>query len=183
MSIEDVLDDGDELTALMRPLYVDLLRVAWADAKAAGLVQGAFDLDNPFVQTVLDQLAMQIRGVADTTREDVRALVGRSADEGWSVDELADALRTKFDDWSVNRSQVIARTEAASAYERGNLAAWRASGQVDRKEWLLGPDPCPLCQPLGGMVVGIDEAFADGVEHPPYHPQCTCAISPVISET
>lgn len=175
------MDDGATVEKLMRKFYPLIIESAFLDASLAG-VPVAFDLENEHVQTVLDRLAMQIRGVAETTRDDVRRLVGQQAKNGWTTAELAKHIREMGEINSASRSTMIARTELAAGYSQGSLAAYRASGVVDRKEWLLGPEPCELCAPLGGTIVGLDEEFADGIDAPPAHPNCTCAVSPLVSE-
>lgn len=175
------LDDGTELRKLLLRFYPHLLQRGWHDGYNSLSLSRAFDLEMEEVQQVLDQLATRITNVAETTREEVRKLVGQAAEEGWSAADLAQRL----DDsglFSADRAMLISRTEAASAYTRGALLAYQTSGVVDRVEWLLGPNACPECEALGGKVVGLGEEFAPGVEHPPYHPLCRCAVSPVLSE-
>jgi SPP1 gp7 family putative phage head morphogenesis protein len=176
----DNLDDGTEIARLMRRWYPLVIESAWADASLAG-VPVSFALDNPFVQTVLGQLAKQIKGVADTTKDDIRRLVGQQAEEGWSVEELQRRIREKGDISGRTRALLIARTETAAAYSQGSLAAYKASGVVSGVEWLVS-DPCPICAELDGKVVKLGDEFAPGIDAPPAHPQCTCAIAPVISD-
>lgn len=162
----------------LKPYTIELLRIAWADAEDDGIVSGAFDLDNPEVQKVLKDIAKRIKGIDDTTAEAIRAIIGQTelsvADKRTMLQELMGTTAA--------RAEMIAVTESADAMERGNHLAWRASGVVDRKEWLLGPNPCPECQPLGGKVVGLDDEFAPGVLHPPFHPRCTCATAAVVRD-
>jgi hypothetical protein len=77
---------------------------------------------------------------------------------------------------------LIARTEAAAAYSRGSLLRYAQSGQVSGTEWLLGPEPCEICQPLGGTVAALGKSFAEGIDSPPAHPRCTCSLAPVLTE-
>lgn len=175
------LDDGSGVAALMKHFYQALVEDAFQDADDAGL-DVSFSLDNPHVQDVLSSLAKNIKGVASTTRDEITALVGRQADEGWSVEELAKQIRDKGAIASRSRALTIARSETARAYSLGSKTAWKISGVVDRVEWQLGPDPCPECESLGGKVVGIDEEFADGIDTPPAHPNCTCNLMPVLAE-
>lgn len=175
------LDDGTELWAITRPYAIRLLKIAWDDAQDAGFVDAAFDLALPEVQEVLQVLAQRIKGVTDTTRERVRELVGEGAREGWGVEELA----RRMDEsglFSLQRAELVSRTETATAYSRGSLLAWQRSGQVDRVEWLT-TQPCPeICDALSGQIVPIGQPFANGIEHPPAHPNCRCALAPVLSE-
>lgn len=175
----DALDDGRKLARLMRAFYPLLMERAFRDAHEAGITV-AWDLDNPHVQTVLATLARRIVAVSDTTRQEVRDLVGQQAREGWSIDELADQIASLAEIHTRERALLISRTESATAYTQGSLAAYRASGVVDRVEWLLGPDPCEICQGLGGAVVPLGEEFLPGVDGPPAHPRCVCALAPVV---
>ena len=62
----DSLDDGTGLAALMQRLYRLILEAAFADASLLG-IPVEWDLENPFVQDVLDALADEVKGVAETT--------------------------------------------------------------------------------------------------------------------
>jgi len=174
------LDLGARLGLLLRRAYLLALPAAFADAADVLGVDVAFDVDNPFVQAILSDLATRVRDIAETTREEIRGLVGQAAAEGWSVEQLARAIEGLGEGHSRERARLIALTESAEAYSRGSIAAYRASGVVQGKEWLLGPEPCPICQGLGGQVVDLGEEFARGIAHPPAHPRCTCAIAPVL---
>lgn len=174
------IDFGAEAARLYNRFYPLLLRQAWDDAAAQLGIELAFDLDNPFVQEVLTELGQQIRGIVDTTRDEIQVLVGRQADEGWSVQRLADEIAKLAETSAPRRALLIARTETASAYSRGSLLAYQESGVVEGVEWLT-TDPCPTCEPLSGKIVPLGEAFADGIEYPPAHPACRCAIAPVVS--
>jgi SPP1 gp7 family putative phage head morphogenesis protein len=175
------LDDGDEIEALMRRFYPLLLSSAYADAGATIGMDLAFDLANEHVQKVLHQLAQKVRDVAQTTRDDIRAKVAQAAAEGWSTDRLASELQQLREIASATRAQVIARTEAASAYSRGSLLAYTESGVVHGTQWLVS-DPCPICEPLTDTVVALGERFGGEFEAPPAHPACRCAIAPVLKD-
>lgn len=173
------MDDGRAIAKLMAPFYRQLLKDAFGDARDAG-VDVAFDLENEFVQAVLGALAKNIKDVAETTKDEIRALVSKQASEGWSVEQLAKEIRAKGEIASRSRALTVARTETAAAYSQGSIAAYQASGVVKQTEWLLGPDPCEICQALDGTRADLGEEFADGINAPPAHPNCTCALSPVL---
>lgn len=126
-----------------------------------------------------DHAAELVKGLDETTREAVNDLVQQALDEGWSNDQLADALSSDsaFDD---ARAEMIARTETAAADVQGNLIGWQESGVVASKEWKTGAGCCDECDELDGEVVPLDEDFPDG--DPPLHPNCRCDILPVLSE-
>lgn len=169
------LDDGSQVASLMQKHYQALLEDAFLDAADNG-VDVAFDLANPYVQTVLADLAKNIRAVADTTRDEIRALVGRQAEEGWSVEELAKQIRERGAVASRTRSLTIARTETGQAYNRGAVAAYRAGGitHVD----VLDGDDDEVCAAANGARWTLAEAEAN----PLGHPNCVRAFSPVLPD-
>jgi SPP1 gp7 family putative phage head morphogenesis protein len=174
----DNLDDGADLRTLMRGFWPLILESAFDDADLI-----AFDLANPYVQDALDELAKLVIGIADTTKDEIRALVGRQAAEGWSIDRLADELETLGEVRSRERALTIARTETARGYSLGSLAAYQISGVVDRIEWMTAADErtCPICAPLNGTTAAMGNTFEGGIGFPPAHPNCRCAIAPVIT--
>jgi hypothetical protein len=52
---------------------------------------------------------------------------------------------------------------------------------VESVEWLV-TEPCELCAPNADKVVPLGKGFPTGHLHPPAHPNCRCAIAPVIGE-
>jgi len=167
------MDDGSAVASLMQTFYQALLEDAFLDAAEAG-VDVAFDLANPYVQTVLSSLAKNITGVAETTKDDIRLLVARQADEGWSVEELQKQIRAKGDIASRSRALTIARTETGQAYNQGAIAAYRAGG-VTHVDVLDGDDD-EICAAANGARWTLDEAE----RNPLGHPNCTRAFSPVV---
>lgn len=165
----------------LKPYSIELLRIAWNDASETGIIDGVFDVENEFVQKTLKDLAKRVRGIDETTQTDIQTIIGRQASEGLSTDEVRALIRDAMGTLPA-RAEMIARTETATAAEMGNHLAWRASGVVDRKEWLLGPSPCPECQAIhaANSIVDLDGEFAPGILHPPAHPSCTCATAPVL---
>lgn len=175
------LDDGTELLDILRPLYIELLAGGWDNGGAAVGFADPFTLENENVQRVLEELATRVKGITETTRERIRELVGQSAREGWSVDDL----RQRIDESGVfgaARAEMIAVTETAAAYSRGSLLAYQESGVVSGVEWLIADEACEICGPLAGQVVALGEAFAEGIDHPPAHPACRCAVAPRLTE-
>jgi len=173
------LDLGDGIGTLMRRFYPILLGDAYQDASAILALDLEFDLANDLIQTLLTDLVQNVRGITETTRDQIQGLLGKQAEEGWSIEQLADAIRQTGATSSVSRSELIARTETATAYSRGSILAYQESGVVTGMEWLTADSPCPICDPLNGMVVALDKTF-DGIPYPPAHPGCRCAIAPVV---
>lgn len=174
------LDMGAGLGLLLRRLYVRAIPAAFGDVSAELGMDVAFDFANPRVQDVLDQLAEQVTNITDSTRADIQRLVGRAAEEGWTDEQLAMALEQLADVASRSRARLIARTEAATAYGAAQILAYRESGVVRQKEWLTGPNPCPVCEGLSGARANLDAPFIGNVQHPPAHPGCVCDVVAVL---
>lgn len=124
-----------------------------------------------------------VQGLDDATREMLRGNIAEALAEGWSMDELADRLEDNYA-FSETRAHTIATTEVAMADVQGNMAAYRASGVVAGKRWIVAQDEyCDLCE-LNAQAgaIGFDDSFPDGSEAPPAHPNCRCDVIPVLSE-
>ena len=133
--------------------------------------------------SVFDNMAYGLK-IAKVPKDEIRALVGRQAAEGWTIDELAAELERSGVTRSAARAAIIARTETTRAYSLGSIAAFQVSGVVDRLEWLTAQDEktCPECAALDGQVAAMGQSFDGGVMFPPAHPNCRCAILPVLKE-
>jgi SPP1 gp7 family putative phage head morphogenesis protein len=143
-------------------------------------VELAFDLENPKVQETLHLLALEVRGISDTTREEIRGIVGRMASEGISYEAAALEIVQLAGIHSEARARTIAVTESARAWTQGSILAWQESGEVDRMEWSAEPDCCPICRTVQGTVVPLGTPFQGLM--PPAHPNCRCALLPVLTD-
>ena len=168
---------ADDLAAVLRRRFVLAMARGWEEGAGAVALELAFDLDNPRVQEVLGEIGALVRGMADTTIEDVRRLVGLQASEGWSMARLAEEIGRLSEDIAPNRARMIAVTETARAQSLGAMLAYQESGVVTGLSWLVS-DPCPICAANRDAVVPLGEAFPSGHTAPPAHPACRCSISP-----
>ena len=173
------LDDGTEIATVMRRFYPLVLEQAAADVQDQLGVDLAFNLNNPAVLQTLDKLATQVRDVADTTKDEIRTLTGQATQEGWSPTELARKIREHGVTASKTRSELISITESATAYTQGSLLAYHESGVVQGTQW-IATDPCPICAALDGKTAALGESFDDGLDGPPAHPRCRCALIPIL---
>ena len=134
----------------------------WADGHAAELVK---DLEN-------------------TTRDMLRSTIVEAESEGWSNETLAGELRDNYA-FSKKRADTVARTELKGADSEGAIAGWRATGLKMKKEWVRSADDyeCVICE--GNEQQGpidLDEDFDSGDDTAPAHPNCECAVLPVLDE-
>lgn len=155
---------------------------AGADAAHGALsIAGSFDLSNPRAVAYLDGYgAAQVTRIDETTRAQLRTLIGQAVDEGWSYGQLAREIRARFDGMSRDRALVIATYETGMAYEAGNAAAvaeLHDAGVAMEKSWLTASDNRvdPHCQAnRGAGWIPFTQAFPSGHDQPLSHPRCRC---------
>lgn len=98
-------------------------------------------------------------------------------------------LSSKYEDRLLNqRAMTIARTETRFATNNGQLSIWKQGaneGYINRnkakKVWIVDGDPCPICEPMDGVAVGLDEMWiletGDICDVPTdSHPNCFCGM-------
>jgi SPP1 gp7 family putative phage head morphogenesis protein len=159
--------------------------------RAAADVKGfKFDVTNPrAVEWIKQHTADLVADVSETTREAIRNLVEDAFTEQYDVDELADQIEDLVGD--AGRADTIARTETIRASNQGQQEAWDQAVDAglltgsEQQEWIVTPDDrlCPVCEPLDGVTVGLDESFSvdgDEIDGPPAHPNCRCTVGLVI---
>ena len=117
--------------------------------------------------------------ITAATERALRGYIDQFIATGGSLRDLEQQVAYLF---APHRAEKIAITEVTRAYALGNLAAWEASGVVDRKEWRTARDElvCPICAPLNGKQAALGETFDGVVASPPAHPRCRCFLAPVV---
>lgn len=110
----------------------------------------AFDVTEPEIQRVIDQMAFKFgrdinRTTADKIGDALRPILDQAATEGWSIPEMQRAIYSEISVvFDVRKSEYeterIARTEMNRAANNGTIAGWRQSGVVRGKAWLAALD-------------------------------------------
>jgi len=128
-----------------------------------------------------EHTATLVKGLNDETRDQMRQVIENAISEKRGVEGLSRDLRQVFDDMSRTRSQVIARTETCDALESAFMDRAKDLG-VTGKEWIV-TDPCEICEGNGNAgVIPLNDDFPSGDDRPPAHPNCRCALAPVMLE-
>ena len=123
--------------------------------------------------------ATLVKGLNDETRELMRNTIEKAIKEKRGIDGLARDLRSRFDNMSKARAETIARTETCDALEQSFMDRAKDIG-VSGKEWIV-TDPCPICEDNGNAgAIPLDQVFPSGHMRPPAHPNCRCALAPVM---
>lgn len=194
--------DWDAIFAPMIPAVTDPLTQVSRDAVSTGLerlpktVSSGISLGefpNTYATDYADDRAAEMIGkryvdgalvdnpdakwaITDETREAVRKSITQGIADGWTLDEFSDNLARDYA-FSPARADVIARTETRLADSRGQVAAWKESGVVSKKEWLLSEDnACDDCTDNANAgPIDIDDDFPSGDDAPPLHPNAVFA--------
>lgn len=75
--------------------------------------------------------------ITEGTRTLLRGTLTTALEQGWSREELRTVLTDSYA-FSERRAMTIARTELSRALVNANVEAWKASGVVKAKQWILG---------------------------------------------
>lgn len=156
--------------------------VASASQFAAGLVGKRYNKDGDLVEAARSEYRID-----DTTRSMIRDAIAEGLDDNIGTEAIADSIQ-EIGAFSRERAELIAHTEVRDSNSRaaveGYMLARDQAGVAVKKEWILGPNPCEICQENADAgPIDLDDEFPSGDSEPSAHPNCECAISPVVEDT
>lgn len=123
--------------------------------------------------------ATLVKGLNNETREQMRGVIEQAVKNKRGIPGLSRDLRNQMSNMSKIRSKVIARTETCDALESAFMDRAKDM-KVTGKEWVV-TDPCPICEENGNAgPIPIKQPFPSGDMRPPAHPNCRCALAPVM---
>lgn len=138
---------------------------------------------NPKFAEHLAETRIEGKTFSDRVWEDTNKLASRvSSDveqaliQGTSPEKLAKKVKSDFGSTAYQAQRVI-NTEVARATTAAQTESYKASGVVNRVMWdaALEDSTCDECAALDGKIFDIDDA-----PDLPLHPNCRCALIPVI---
>lgn len=200
-----IFDDSaaDELfNKYLNPILVNL-----GEDQGALALLFAGDKDNQFRMTAAykDIIARSTRRMAtrfnDETLEKLNDTLAEGIQNGEALGKLKARVESVYDYASSSRSMRVARTETLKASNNATEDAYKQTGYVVSKEWVVNPDACPQCEAFEGKTIELGQTFVrqgesytytnsdgeeqsvsntyDDVDNPPLHPNCRCTIIPV----
>jgi len=121
-----------------------------------------------------------VKGIDETTLEVLRKSVSDFVDTpGMTIGDVMSRLP-----YSERRARLIAVTEITNSYAAGEQMAGDAlaeqfPGVPVVKTWWTNQDDrvCPICGPVHGQTVDINDAFSNGRQKPSAHPGCRCWVT------
>lgn len=163
---------------VVRPSYLGLVDWSrWEPGNNAAAALLAAEDDARGLAQLLDDAGVTIKGVGDTLLDLLGNSLGEGIANGEGIDDLSARVGEVLDD--PDRGDIIARTESARASSVASMDSFAENG-IGGKEWMTF-DPCPICEENeADGVIDITDVFSSGDTEPPAHPNCECAIAPVV---
>lgn len=166
---------------------LDLTNVPFPEAETYAKARGAELVGKKWVDGELVDNPNAKWAITQSTRDMIKAQVETAITDGLTMDELAKQL-VESHAFSASRAMMIARTEVAKATSQGAMDGYRLAkseyGVNVKKRWVTAGDEdvdSAQCKPNEEAgVLDLDAAFPSGDDAPPAHPNCRCAIAPVI---
>lgn len=154
--------------------------VAWARERAAELVGRRVLVDGSIVDNPDARWA-----ITEATRDMIRDTITTVLEQNQGSDTIIQSLQDDHA-FSPARAEMVSRTEVAGVNSRAAMDTYhaaRSAGVSVRKEWLLGPAPCDICQENADAgPIELDDDFPSGDSEPGAHPNCECAVAPVVDD-
>ena len=174
-------DDEIELFAKISvPLYTDIIKRR--GEYASSLIGTIFQMNPKVANYIQDKSFKFATQVNQTTENALRDTLKEGYEAGEGIPQLTSRVAEVFDNREKWESERIARTETIEAHNQADIMAYEQSGVIAKKEWLAEPDACEICQALDSEQVLLAEDFSTGDDSPPAHPNCKCAILPVLED-
>ena len=154
--------------------------VAQARARAAELVGKSWDeATQSFVDNPNPDMA-----ITDTTREMIRGIITNGLADNLSAEDIAAQIESSTA-FSPERADLVAMTEIARINSDAALTAYQDAsdnGVRVKKRWIVASaDVCDDCMANSKQEpIALDVAFQSGDRAPPQHPNCRCAVAPVV---
>lgn len=171
--------------------WTDLLKIAEAEAKAEGVVQGTAMLEPQAVLLDLDELYKQTLAnlrELDTYGDKAGAWLNQQLDglAGDMGKAIADAIVRNFgpEDTAKYVNEIIDKGDGVQLYideaihlamQQGAVDQMDALG-IERFDYVTMPDACPICAPLDSAIVGSYTLI--DLPIPPQHINCRCLVAP-----
>lgn len=132
---------------------------------------------------IRDNVAKFATSLIDTDKDHLTGIVNNGIEAGQSVSEIRSAITEDFGQYTKMQAERITRTEVMRVSNEASVDAWKQSGVVEGKQWLIY-GAIDECAEYDGEIVTLDGNFYKASEfasgEPPLHPNCKCVLLPVL---
>lgn len=201
---QKLFDDGEYdvlIEQAVRPTLLNLGKDQGGLALAFAGDDSEFRMTASFEALLQESTKKMATNFNDETLQALNKTLAEGIQEGEALGDLKNRVADVYDGAEGYRSERVARTETLKASNNATEAAYKQTGYVTGKEWVVNPDACPECEPFDGKIIGLSETFVkqgesysftndkgdeqsktneyDDVDNPPLHPNCRCTIVPI----
>lgn len=200
------LFDDAKYDAEMEKQLMPILTNLGAEQGAIALVfagdeEHEFRMNAPYEKLLRDSTKKMAKNFNDETLDQLNKTLAEGIQAGEAIDKLKGRVDNVYDGAENYRTLRVARTETLKASNNATEEAYKQTGYVTGKEWVVNPDACPQCLEFEGTTLGLDESFLDvgasydftnakgetetvvnsydDIDNPPLHPNCRCTIIPI----
>lgn len=170
-------DEVNELVVIVEPHIEAIAAVGVQAGEAIYRVPVDYsDLSDAVYKAAKTQTAEMVTQVTKTNRKLLQQAIEKSIRSGENVSGLIARIQKVVN--NPVRAEMIAYTESVNAYQIGTRQFALETGAIS-KTWESKLGACPLCLPLDGLTIAIDELFTVGkcqVLHPTGHVRCRCGL-------
>lgn len=166
----DWFGEDEELRKVFQAWWHQVGEVSFQATNAELGTDLVWDVSNPSLRQLVDQLGQQIVGINETTRQDVERIVREQLLKGTTIDALAGELEGLFDETYKNRHVTVARTESMYAYGDASALAYQESGMV--QEVVIYDNPAHTASYKGaadGLTCAQRNQLVAPVARGPFH--------------
>jgi SPP1 gp7 family putative phage head morphogenesis protein len=142
-----------------------------------------FDVTAEMRIALKDRADFFAESMNNTTLLALKDTLAEGLKEGEGIAEMTARVQDIYAEMTDWRAEMIARTEATFANNKGTLEGFKQSGVANAKEWIATLDDRTRDEhlDLNGDIVGLEEKFDNGLEFP-QEINCRCVIAPAFIE-
>lgn len=150
--------------------------VDWSKWKPGDAAQAIILKPPRAFQRLLEGAGITLKGFSDTTLTDIGNAIGEAIELGLDAKRSAKLIGNYVA--SPARALTIAITEQNRAISTATQNRYLDAG-IKEQTWLVF-EPCKICAQNAGQKVSIGAPFPSSHTQPPAHPNCRCALAPII---
>lgn len=139
---------------------------------------GDVEIDPDVIKILDERNYAALKGVTDEMEKQIKEILTDGVLKGQSIGDMSRDIRDTVENIGIQRARVIARTETIYAINQAAIATYKEH-HVKEVEWLAAQDDriCEECMERDGKTYPINNP-----PDIPAHPNCRCAVLPVIEE-
>jgi uncharacterized protein with gpF-like domain len=188
------------ITSKLQPSLQDLTQTQGGLAMTfAGSDGNEFHMSSNIISQLESSTRRMATNFNDETLAALNTTLAQGIQSGEGISDLKSRINEVYDDLDGYRAERIARTETLKASNHATEDAYKQTGYVVGKQWVVNPDACAICEEFEGVTVELDQPFInqgdsvdygdnqnfavdyEDIETPPLHPNCRCTIIPTTS--